>query len=78
LQCILAFAGQIMALTSIALKTGATVNCGAALARNDALTLDTISICVLGWAPVRRPGQFFNLNQSTSQGRSPEIGRFMR
>jgi uncharacterized protein with beta-barrel porin domain len=43
------FAGQILALTSITLTTGADIDCGAALARNGAVTLDTntISICVL-------------------------------
>ncbi len=41
------FAGEILALTSITLNTGATINCGAALARNGAVTLDNnkISIC---------------------------------
>jgi uncharacterized protein with beta-barrel porin domain len=41
------FAGDILALTSITLDTGATINCGAALAQNGAVTLDnnTISIC---------------------------------
>ncbi|MEC5383531.1 ice-binding family protein [Aurantimonas sp. C2-6-R+9] len=40
-------AGQILALTSITLNTGADINCGAALARNGAVTLDTntISVC---------------------------------
>ncbi|MEP7172545.1 MAG: ice-binding family protein [Aestuariivirga sp.] len=43
------FAGQILALTTITLITGADIDCGAALARNGAVTLDTntISICVL-------------------------------
>lgn len=41
------FQGKILALTSITLNTGATINCGAALARNGAVTLDTnvIGIC---------------------------------
>lgn len=41
------FQGKILALTSITLVTGATINCGAALARNGAVTLDTntIGIC---------------------------------
>ncbi len=49
-----AFAGDILALTSITLNTGATINCGAALARNGAVTLDTntISVCVTAAAPV--------------------------
>ena len=41
------FAGNIVALTSITLNTGATITCGRALARNGAVTLDnnTITIC---------------------------------
>lgn len=41
--------GQIVALTSITLNTTATVDCGAVLARNGSVTLDTntISICTL-------------------------------
>ncbi|MBZ9675508.1 ice-binding family protein [Mesorhizobium sp. ES1-1] len=48
------FAGQILALTSITLNNGANINCGAALARNGAVTLDTntISICVLDQATI--------------------------
>lgn len=43
------FVGDIIALTSITLDTAATINCGAALARNGAVTLDTntIGICAL-------------------------------
>jgi uncharacterized protein with beta-barrel porin domain len=51
------FVGNILALTSITLDTGADITCGAALARNGAVTLDTnviysdtYSTCVL--APV--------------------------
>ena len=42
------FMGQIVALTSISLLTGTTIDCGAAWARNGAVTLDTneIDICV--------------------------------
>lgn len=42
------FRGRILALTSITLNTGATINCGAALARNGAVTLDNnvITICL--------------------------------
>jgi hypothetical protein len=41
------FVGDILALTSITLTTGDTITCGAAWARNGAVTLDTntISIC---------------------------------
>ena len=35
------FAGNILALTSITLNTGTRINCGRALARNGAVTLDT-------------------------------------
>ncbi|HZP20708.1 MAG TPA: autotransporter domain-containing protein, partial [Bauldia sp.] len=38
------FVGDIMALTSITLTTGADILCGAALARNGAVTLDTNNI----------------------------------
>jgi uncharacterized protein with beta-barrel porin domain len=43
------FTGDILALTSITLDTGATIDCGAAWARNGAVTLDdnTISLCNL-------------------------------
>lgn len=42
------FAGKILALSSITLITGASINCGAALARNGAVSLDSnvISICM--------------------------------
>ena len=36
-----AFAGNILALTSITLTTGASISCGSALARNGAVTLDS-------------------------------------
>ena len=44
------FVGNIVALTSITLNTGATITCGRALARNGAVTLDnnTITLCVPG------------------------------
>lgn len=44
--------GQIVALTSITLNTTATVDCGAVLARNGSVVLDTntISICTLAGA----------------------------
>jgi len=42
-----AFQGNIMALASITLNTGATIGCGSALARTGAVTLDTnvVSVC---------------------------------
>lgn len=47
-----AFAGEILALSSITLQTGATINCGSALAQNGAVTLDTnvINVCTTGAA----------------------------
>jgi len=41
-----AFQGNILALTSITLNTGASIGCGRALARNGAVTLDTNSISI--------------------------------
>jgi len=42
------FRGRILALANITLNTGATINCGAALARTGAVTLDSniIAICL--------------------------------
>jgi uncharacterized protein with beta-barrel porin domain len=47
------FAGQILALASITMTTGADIDCGAAWARNGAVTLDTnsINVCTLAVAP---------------------------
>jgi outer membrane autotransporter protein len=42
------FQGRILALTSITLITGANVTCGAVLARNGAVTLDTNNITIPG------------------------------
>jgi uncharacterized protein with beta-barrel porin domain len=46
------FQGQIVALASITLQTTATIDCGAAFARNGAVTLDTntIGICTIDTA----------------------------
>jgi hypothetical protein len=41
-----AFAGNILALTDIGLNTGATINCGRALARNGQVTLDTNTVSI--------------------------------
>lgn len=48
------FAGKILANTSITLVTAASIQCGAALARNGAVTLDTniITICPVSVLPV--------------------------
>jgi uncharacterized protein with beta-barrel porin domain len=40
------FVGDILALTSITLNTGANITCGSALARNGAVTLDTNQISI--------------------------------
>jgi hypothetical protein len=40
------FAGNILALTSISLDTGASINCGRALARNGAVTLDNNNVAL--------------------------------
>jgi hypothetical protein len=40
------FAGNIMALSSITLDTGANIQCGRALARNGAVTMDTNQISI--------------------------------
>lgn len=44
-----AFLGNIVALSSIALNSGASISCGAAFARNGAVTLDsnTVSACAV-------------------------------
>jgi hypothetical protein len=44
------FQGRILALTSITLVTGANITCGAVLARNGAVTLDTNEIRIPGSA----------------------------
>jgi hypothetical protein len=41
-----AFAGNILALTSITLTTGADIECGRALARNGAVTMDTNDVSI--------------------------------
>ena len=41
-----AFAGNILALTSITLDTAASIECGRALARNGAVTMDTNSVSI--------------------------------
>ena len=51
------FAGNILALTSITLNTGADIGCGRALARNGAVTMDTNDVSVNGCeATVPEPG----------------------
>ncbi|MFY9910429.1 MAG: ice-binding family protein, partial [Candidatus Sulfotelmatobacter sp.] len=52
------FEGNILALTSITLDTGASITCGSALAQNGAVTLqgNTISKCAGGTTTVPEPG----------------------
>jgi len=52
-----AFTGNILALTSIGLGTGASIRCGRALASNGAVTLDTSTITIdgTGCQPVLLP-----------------------
>jgi hypothetical protein len=52
------FEGNILALTSVTLNTGATITCGSALARNGAVTLqgNTITSCGGGKTTVPEPG----------------------
>ena len=45
------FVGDILALTSITLNTGADIACGSALARNGAVTLDTNNIATRNLSP---------------------------
>ena len=49
------FVGDILALTSISLNTGANITCGAALARNGAVTLDTNRISIPTSTPCLAP-----------------------
>lgn len=56
------FAGNILALTSISLDTGANIGCGRALARNGAVTMDTNDVSInsvgcetSGGSPVPEP-----------------------
>jgi hypothetical protein len=60
-----AFTGNILALTSITLNTGANINCGRALAINGAVTLDTNNVsigpCVNASGAVPEPSTFILL-----------------
>lgn len=55
-----AFQGDIVALTSVGLNTGATITCGSALALNGAVTMDTNIVnkdsCAGGTTPTPEPG----------------------
>ncbi|MDO9384093.1 MAG: ice-binding family protein [Hyphomicrobiaceae bacterium] len=64
------FAGNIVALSSITLNTGASINCGRALARNGAVTLDnnTITLCVSGSGGSGTGGDDIPLNELFGEG----------
>jgi hypothetical protein len=49
------FVGDILALTSITLNTGANIACGSALAHNGAVTLDTNNVAIKKLAPCATP-----------------------
>jgi hypothetical protein len=53
-----AFAGDILALTSITMQTGASISCGGALALNGAVSLqdNSVSLCAPGETTVPEPG----------------------
>lgn len=53
-----AFAGDILALSSITLNTGANIQCGSALARNGAVTMDTntVTACASSAGTTPEPG----------------------
>jgi type VI secretion system secreted protein VgrG len=57
------FAGNILALTSITLDTGANVQCGSALASNGAVTMNTNNVAISGC--------------ETTTGSTPEPGTAM-
>lgn len=71
------FAGKIFALTSITLGNGADIDCGAALARNGAVTLDTntISICTL--AAATYASQLGSSSSANERAVSAAIDRFV-
>jgi hypothetical protein len=63
------FIGNILALTNISLKTGATLN-GRALARNAAVTMDanTISVAICAAAPIAAPTPTVGAPTPTPEG----------
>lgn len=68
------FTGDILALTSITLNTGATLICGAAFAQNGAVTLDTntIRVCTTTTAPIL-PGTGGSGTGGTGTGSTPVV-----
>jgi hypothetical protein len=60
------FEGNILALTSITLNTGATIGCGRALAENGAVTMDTNTISIGCGSTTATTGGGFNGGGGTS------------
>jgi hypothetical protein len=74
------FAGNIVALTSITLNTGAAITCGRALARNGAVTLDnnTITLCTAAGGPGTGASNDIPLNELFGEGVSAYAHRGLR
>jgi type VI secretion system secreted protein VgrG len=70
-----AFEGNILALTSITLDTGATIGCGRALAENGAVTMDTNTISIGCGSTTATTGGGFNGGGGTPIP-TPEPGTF--
>jgi len=62
------FAGNILALTSITLDTGADIDCGRALARTGAVTLDTNRVVMTSCAIPGGPGDVPEPGSATLMG----------
>jgi hypothetical protein len=70
------FEGNILALTSITLNTGATIGCGRALAENGAVTMDTNTISIGCGSTTATTGGGFNGGGGTSVP-TPEPSTFL-
>jgi len=72
------FEGNILALTSITLDTGATIGCGRALARNGAVTMDTNTISIgCGSTSATTGGGFNGGGGTTISVATPEPSTFL-
>jgi len=72
------FEGNILALTSITLDTGATIGCGRALARNGAVTMDTNTISIGCGSTTATTGGGFNGGGGTTVSvATPEPSTFL-
>jgi len=72
------FEGNILALTSITLDTGATIGCGRALARNGAVTMDTDTISIGCGSTTATTGGGFNGGGGTTVSvATPEPSTFL-